>query len=1115
MDKQPHNSLDEFVTNWTDAFRSKLEYLVDVDTATSLFDQFNSMMSISFRDQTEPARAAADVFELHHLEIDGGIGVELISDAETNPMVLKVLSAGDELFLSDVLPVIENLGFKVHDEHSFKFQSVDRLYSVCNFDVSTKDIAISDESTVCPDIATTIKNVLQGRVENDCFNKLILTAGLRYFDVVLVRALAKYLKQINIPFSENYMERALSENPVITAKLVQLFHYLFNPDVIAEEAGITQRKSEIAALLDEVTNADQDRILRHFENLISAILRTNFFQKANDGTRAPYLCFKLKSAAIDGMPRPTPWREIWVYSPRIEGVHLRGGPVARGGLRWSDRHEDFRTEILGLVKAQQVKNTVIVPVGSKGGFVAKQLQGLSDRAAIQEEGVACYQQFITALLDITDNRKGDEIIPPSGVVCLDDPDPYLVVAADKGTATFSDIANAISVSKGFWMGDAFASGGSAGYDHKKMGITARGAWESVKRHFNEMGKNIQKENFTVVGIGDMGGDVFGNGMLLSHHIQLVAAFNHKHIFIDPKPDADISWQERKRLFDAVKGWDDYDRDLISKGGGVFLRTAKTIAISAEMKTLLSITEDSLTPNALIQHILKSEAELMWFGGIGTYIKAASENNLDVGDKANDSLRINADELSCKVIGEGANLGLTQLGRIEYGLNGGRLNTDSIDNAAGVDCSDHEVNLKILLGAAVKDKRLDEEARDKLLSDMTNDVARLVLKNNYHQTQALSLYEFPGTSVLDDQLRLLNVFDNAELLARDLEALPSDRQIIAKVQRSEALTRPEIAIMMSYSKIWLLDEVLKCDFIQSGCLIYDYLDYFPAQLRAKYEADMLNHPLKNEILATVLTNELVNRIGGNFVARVMERSGQTAQRVIQAFFVCRDIFGLKGLWKSIEDLDQKTNFKCQMRLLAILNRSIEQCVLWLMKEGRLERRHGEVVNQYKPRVFGVREKIAEKLDKDERQLLGGELLNLSTRGVPDAVLMEMALVGLNTAALDVTKIIEEMNCKNDAACDVFLGAGRTYKLNVLRSHIQNLKPTSKWQKLSIAALLDDVSLIQAALTREGLSPLDAKKVSVNDHPRKSRFANLINEINAAETPDYFLLSLACRQLGALV
>jgi len=1110
----PH-SLDDFIQDWTGLFRDELEARAGGQKAKSLFERFTPLMSISYRDQTTPLRAAQDMVELSQLEESTDIGVELICTGDDGLYLLKVLSAARPLFLSDVLPVIENLGFKVHDEYSFKFTSTNRLYSICNFDVSVKAESLSEKNKQLEDIAKTIKAVISGRWENDCFNKLIVGAGLRHFDVVFVRALSKYLKQINIPFSESYIERAFSDHKEITQQLVQLFHYRFNPDFKADEAGVKQRKQAITRALDNVANADQDRILRRFKNLLDALLRTNFFQTDDQGQMPTCLSFKFDSARIKDMPLPAPWREIWVYSPRMEGVHLRGGPIARGGLRWSDRPEDFRTEILGLVKAQQVKNTVIVPVGSKGGFVVKGLDDIEDPSARHQEGVACYKMFIKALLDITDNRKGEDIIPPVRVVCQDAADPYLVVAADKGTATFSDIANEISLSKGFWLGDAFASGGSAGYDHKKMGITARGAWESVKRHFFEMGKNIQKEEFSVIGIGDMGGDVFGNGMLLSHHICLMAAFNHKHIFIDPTPDSQVSWQERKRLFDGALGWDHYNRDLLSRGGGVFERSAKNIPISAEMQKVFKIEERQLSPEALIRHLLSFEAELLWFGGIGTYVKASQESNLDVGDKTNDGLRINGCDLACKVVGEGANLGLTQLGRIEYALKGGRLNTDSIDNAAGVDCSDHEVNLKILLSEALKEGRLTAEGRDLLLSEMTQDVAALVLKNNYSQTQALSLFEFPGTSVLDDQLRLLKVFDQAKLLARDLEALPSDKQIIAKGQRNEALTRPEIAIMMSYSKIWLLDEVLKCDFIQSSCLESDYLGYFPTAMVADYKQDIQDHPLRKEILATVLTNELVNRIGGNFVARVMERSGQTAQRVIQAFFVCRDIFGLKEIWKSIEDLDQQTGFKAQMSLFAILNRSIESCVLWLLKEGRLERRHTEVVQQYEHRIKPVREKLASLLDQEERHLLGAELLNLSTRGVPDTVLMELALVGLNTSALDVAKIVEELNFEEDQVCETYLETARTCHLNTLRKHIQTLKPTSKWQKLSVAALLDDVSLIQAALTREGLSPLDAENVNEVGEPRKSRFAQLINEINTAETPDYFLLSLACRQLGALV
>ncbi|HEU5455244.1 MAG TPA: NAD-glutamate dehydrogenase domain-containing protein, partial [Nocardioides sp.] len=819
-------------------------------------------------------------------------------DAAPGEARLKIFRIGRPLSLSQVLPALSAMGVEVVDERPYELEGLPRQSYIYDFGLRyTKPLPAGGREL----FQDAVNAVWEDRNEIDGFNGLVLAAGLTWRQATLLRAYAKYMRQGGTPFAQDYIEDALKQNVDITRYLVDLFEARFDPgrngdmpsDSEARVARCDELQARIGKALDDVVSLDHDRILRSYLTVLEATLRTNYFQVDDDGRPKRYISFKIQPDRIPELPQPRPKFEIFVYSPRVEGVHLRFGAVARGGLRWSDRRDDFRTEVLGLVKAQMVKNAVIVPVGAKGGFFCKQLPDPGDREAWLAEGVACYKTFISGLLDITDNLVSERTVPPDQVVRHDGDDAYLVVAADKGTATFSDNANGVARDYGFWLGDAFASGGSVGYDHKAMGITARGAWESVRRHFRERGIDCQAEDFTCVGVGDMSGDVFGNGMLLSEHIRLVAAFDHRDIFLDPTPDAAPSYAERRRLFDLPRSsWQDYDKSLISEGGGVFPRSAKSIKITPQVREALSLDAKvtSMTPAELMRSILLADVDLLWNGGIGTYVKAASETEAEVGDKANDPIRVNGGELRCKAVGEGGNLGLTQRGRIEYARNGGRINTDFIDNSAGVDTSDHEVNIKILLDQVVANGDLTEKQRNDLLASMTDEVGRLVLADNYEQNIALASAvrnAGPLMHVHEDWIRRL---ERAGLLDRELEALPSRKAMSTLIERKEGLTVPELSVLLAYTKIVLADELLATDVADDPFLRSDLFSYFPSPMRQTYRDQMEAHPLRREIVITQVVNDLVNGAGMTFVPRLSGETGASAAELTRANFVAREIFG---------------------------------------------------------------------------------------------------------------------------------------------------------------------------------------------------------------------------------
>jgi len=848
-------------------------------------------------------------------------------------------------------------------------------------------------------------------------------------------------------------------------------------------------------------------------------LRNNYYQHDAGGNPKPYLSVKLASTEIDLLPAPRPLVEVFVYSPRVEAIHLRGGKVARGGIRWSDRKEDFRTEILGLMKAQMVKNAVIVPVGSKGGFVVKHPPPAgASRDAVQAEGIECYKILMRGLLDITDNLVGSATVPPAAVVRRDGDDPYLVVAADKGTATFSDIANGVAEDYGFWLGDAFASGGSAGYDHKGMGITARGAWELVKRHFRELGTDIQTSDFTGVGVGDMSGDVFGNGMLLSPHIKLIGAFNHLHIFIDPDPDPAKSLQERQRLFALPRSsWSDYNAKLISKGGGVFERNVKSIALTPQIQAAFGLAVDQMTPAELIRAMLRAPVDLLWFGGIGTYVKASSESAADAGDRANDALRIDGREIAARVVGEGANLGVTQRGRIEYALKGGRINSDAIDNSAGVDTSDHEVNLKILLNAVVAAGGLDRAGRDKQLAAMTDEVAALVLRDNYLQGEAISLAERQGVDVLDQQIRLMRGLERSGKLSRSIEFLPDDETLAARATARIGLTRPELAILLSYAKMTLDAELLPSALPDDPELVSDLLRYFPAPLVELYRPAIERHRLRREIIATFVANSLVNRAGITFASEMKEKSGRGAGDVAHAYAITRDAFRLRSLWHDIEALDNKVPAALQYDLMLDVTRLVERATLWLLRSGLPLDLRARVA-QFGPGIAALGVGLSEILPAQEAAAHASRIAALVARGVPDALAARIVGLDFLVSSADIVRLAEESRRDLVATGCLYFAVGSRFTLDALREAAEKLRPETNWQKMAIGALIDDFFQHQTELTRKALgmdASADPLPGFLSRHVAEiGPLEALLGEIRAAPTIDLAMLTVANRQLRAL-
>ena len=1111
--------------SWTELLRDALTQAVGPAQGLHLAGKYGQAFPAYYTENIEPAEAVSDIGLMDSFGADDSVMLNLYrpAGAQRNTLRFKVLHPRTPLPLSDVLPMLEGMGLKVIDEIPYKVRpgGADApIIMIHDFGLTTRDGENVSLEGVRDNFHEVFRRTWEGEMESDGFNALVLSAGLGWRDIVVLRTYAKYLRQTNAPFSQEYMERALGNNPQAAGAVARLFAARFDPKIASRGRQVSRLNQSLSDLLDKVKSADEDRILRRFWNGVAATLRTNFFQSAADGGPKSYLSIKLDSGAVDELPLPRPLREIFVYSPRFEAIHLRGGLVARGGLRWSDRPEDFRTEILGLMKAQMVKNTVIVPVGSKGGFVVKNPPATGGRDAFIAEGIACYKLFMSGLLDITDNYQGAKIVAPKDVVRHDDDDPYLVVAADKGTATFSDIANGISDDYGFWLGDAYASGGSVGYDHKKMGITARGAWESVKRHFRETGKDIQSEDFSVVGVGDMSGDVFGNGMLLSKHIKLYAAFNHMHIFLDPDPDTEKSFAERKRLFNLPgSGWTDYNAKLISKGGGIFERSAKTIKLSPEICSRFAISNSQVTPNELIQILLRAEIELLWFGGIGTYIKASSEANADAGDRANDAIRINGRELRCQVIGEGANLGATQRGRIEFALAGGRLNTDSVDNSAGVDCSDHEVNIKILLDSVVAKKKLNMSQRNKLLESMTDEVGDLVLRDNYLQTQAISQTRSRETELLDLHSRFVRFLERSGRLDRVVEFLPNDEELEDRARDKLGLTRPEVSIILPYAKLWLYDELLASSLPDEKLLQTDLIEYFPTPLRQKYRREIIGHRLAREIIATSVTNSMINHVGGTFVINLMEKSGAQPVDIARAYIVVRDSFGLEAIWRDIEALDNKIAASMQATLLQAVNQLIERATLWLLRGLELPVNIGGAINEFQPGIQQLKNIIRDVAPKEVVERVEYRAQRYAGEGVPVDLARRVAYLLLLISSFDIVRT--EMLCKEKIAdvARLYFRVGETFGLGWLRFGAEQLPADNHWQKLASAAMIEELYTHQKGITLRivngnggGKDSLEAWMKSNPSLIEQTR--QMMNELEAAEQVDLSMLAVASRHLSAI-
>ena len=1073
-------TIEGLTRSWSDNLVAAIKTRNGGSVARGLIERYADAFSPAYQDAFSPTQGLADITRMENLDHIGGLSIEFGTNAEASEdysVRLKLYHSGGPIALSDRLPILEKMDFRAINERSYQ---ITRGEGGTSDDVWVHDIILqhADGKNIYlakleDRLEACFMAVWNGLAENDGYNALVLNQGFGWRDVAMLRTYGKYLRQVGVSFSQTYMAATLVNHGTIATWLVELFHTRFDTRLRPGKTYNTAREKALLAKIEEalgkVSSLDEDRIIRHFSNVIMTTLRTNFFQTGKDGQPKPSIAVKLNSRLVDGLPEPRPYAEIFVYSPDVEGIHMRFGKIARGGLRWSDRPEDFRTEVLGLVKAQQVKNAVIVPVGSKGGFVPKKLPHGGSRALIQEEAIRCYKLFITSLLDLTDNLAGDKLIPPQEVIRHDDDDPYLVVAADKGTATFSDIANSISEAKGFWLGDAFASGGSAGYDHKKMGITARGGWEAVKRHFREMNIDCQTTPFTVIGVGDMSGDVFGNGMLLSPQTKVIAAFDHRDIFIDPDPDPAQSFAERKRLFAMDRSsWQDYARALISDGGGIFSRSEKSIALSDEICAMTGLKSKSVTPNELLHALLKSKADLLWFGGIGTYIRATSENDSDVGDRANDSIRVTAKELKFRIIGEGANLGMTQKARIEFAQNGGRMNTDAIDNSAGVNSSDVEVNIKIALGTIEAANQLTRKNRNKFLAKMTKQVASLVLRNNIQQTLSLSLAEFRGMEEIGFQQRLMRSLEKRNLLDREVEFLPSDAEIHERQAAGHALTRPELSVLLAYAKIVLYDDLLATEVPDDSYLGAELIRYFPELLQKTYPNAIQGHKLRREIIATMLANSIVNRGGPTIISRLIDETGADVADIAAAFAIARDCFALTDLNAQIDALDNKINTEEQTRLYVMAQTLMRDQLVWFLRNTPTSGGLEKVIGHYRTGLVELETSLGSILPEAMNDDIKQVEKQMTAKGVPSKLAGKIAALDVLSRGPDIIYVAGRTRKKLKDVAKIFFELGTDLKIDWLTKKAAEVSSTDYYERLALNRIIDNMYDAQRSIVREILS-----------------------------------------------
>ncbi len=1120
------------IVTWPDRLLKTLLNHYDVAAADALFKQFKNAFPSSYQEDVDPDTGCICI-DIEHIRkiLSGESRLELrlhsFNTGGNATLRFKLIRALEPLPLSGIVPILENFGMRVISEYPYHIECADQsVISIQEVEVEHPDCNVDDFSELAGRFEESFRKVIDGVVENDGLNRLVWLAGLDWREIVIIRTYTKYILQTGAPFSQSYIEEVLCANGAAARLFAKTFKARFSLHVPDDERvpRATRLLADLQKLLEHISSLDEDRIFRAFESSLLATLRTNFFvRKTALGNPPECVSIKMDPRDIAELPEPRPQFEIFVYSPDVEGIHLRAGPVARGGLRWSDRREDFRTEVLGLMKAQVVKNAVIVPTGSKGGFVLKQAARL-DRDALGREVERCYRIFIGGLLDVTDTIVNHKVVPPRDVKRLDGDDPYLVVAADKGTASFSDTANEVADGYGFWLGDAFASGGSVGYDHKKMGITAKGAWEAVKRHFRELGTDIQKQPFSVAGIGDMAGDVFGNGMLLSEHICLKAAFNHLHIFLDPTPDPAVSFAERRRLFETPRSsWADYRSKLISSGGGVYDRKTKRIDLSPQARAMLGAEKSSVTPPELIRLILCMEVDLLWNGGIGTYVKASTESHLDAGDRTNDAVRVDAGALRCKVIGEGGNLGLTQAARVEFSRAGGMVYTDSIDNSAGVSCSDHEVNIKILLNHAMRDKRLGLAARNRLLASMTDEVAELVLRDNYLQTQAISRAHSYAADRLMEYAELIKSLESTAGLDRELEGLPDDEEIENRRTSGRGLTRPELAIIFSYAKIHLFNDLLDSDIPEDETLTCELIRYFPSRLQKKFRSDILIHPLRREIISTLISNSIINRVGPTYVPRAKEETGASTAAVARAYTVARDVLNMRKLWAQIEEMDNVIPSSAQYAMLFHSARKLRHAAYWFLQN------YGENLD-ITAQTEGLRPGIKQLLGKLPTLLSGSprrRFQETTTQylevGVPEGMARRMAALNAAVAALDIAAVAMRFDRPIEFTAEVYAEIGRGLSLDWLQAQAENLIVTGRWQAIARGNMRNDLLAVHRKLTADRIANADGDTDTaailvmnwLQQHGAQVQKAKLtISEIRAQKAVDFASLTVTVQELRRL-
>lgn len=1115
--------LVQLAQSWYDKLRIRMVEKFGADEGEKLVRLYRQAFPAGYRESFKSSSVLYDIKHIEDLRANTDLAMTFYrpSDADPGVLRLKTFRYDENIPLSDVIPMLEYMGLRVLSEQPYQLQVGDRAVWLNDFLMYYPETHPIDVDRVKDRFQEAFYNTWRGIAGNDSFNRLVLAAELTWREVGVLRAYAKYMHQARFLFSQHYIEQAFTNNPGIARLMIEFFHAYFDPSMAkGRTSKLIQIEKNIHHALDHVTSLDEERIFSRYLALIKATLRTNYYQLTSEGQHKDYLSFKLDPTKIPDLPQPLPMFETFVYSSRFEGVHLRDSKIARGGIRWSDRREDYRTEVLGLKKAQQVKNAIIVPAGAKGGFYPKQLPVDGTREEIMQEGIACYQNFIRGLLDLVDNLEDGNVITPANTIRYDDDDPYLVVAADKGTATFSDIANAISAEYHFWLGDAFASGGSAGYDHKKMGITAKGAWESVKSHFQELGVDTQKQDFTVVGIGDMSGDVFGNGLLLSQHIKLVAAFNHMHIFLDPNPNPKTSFKERQRLFNLPRSqWTDYDAKLISRGGGIYPRSAKAIKLSAEVQALLETDEEVVEPNLLIRMILKSKVDLLWNGGIGTYVKANTETDANVGDRANDGLRINGEELRAKIVAEGGNLGFTQLARIEYALTGGRINTDFIDNSGGVDCSDHEVNIKILLTREVANEKMTLTQRNKLLSSMTDEVGELVLYNNSRQAKAITLAVKQSDEYLELYRQYMDWYEHSGRLPRALEFLPDNKTLNERKAEGLGLTRPEIAVLMAYSKIILKGQILETNLTNDPSLASFIESAFPKPLCSRYRDEMATHRLRREIIATQLSNDLVTNLGITFTYQMQDETGGSAESVVRAYVATSEIFSMGEYLKAIQSLEHKVSADILHQMTLDITQLIRRSTRWFLRTRHAQADILGTIDHFKKPLQKLTESIPNLLTGHSKTDYENRKHHLTKAGVQAEIAQQFALT---RELFSLLNIIEAGSGHTTTLLNVAaIHFALIDRLDLIwfREQINAYPITNHWAVLARAAFKADLDRLLRAITNSAIDG-HVKGMNIDQHltawltknaEQVARWEGTVGELRSSPTNEFAMLTVAMREL----